>query len=394
MLRVPLEQAKTNMVLARSVSNPEKPEHVLLKAGYSLEEETISRLRSLKIKNIWVKYPNLDFLDEILDPEIVHKQQNLYSTLKNQFSETQDLCLAKVDYSTYIEKVSELFSRLLTRENSPTLFISELQGGAEDILAHCTTVSYLSLLMGLRLESYLIHERPKVPTHIATDLTPLGVGCLLHDIGKLTLPEDLRGFHLTAQDLGSPQWRVHTEAGYEMIQGGLEPSAAQVVLNHHQHYDGSGFPARKRDMGFIQSFNSLKGKEIHVFCRIITIADRFDGLRHMPDGEISPVIIALKRMKNPGYMKWFDPVIYPFFMQTVPPFAPGDQVTLNNRQPVVVTEFNEKEPCRPVVRPIDLSLAEKPDVTNTVKEPDINLALRTDLYIKNIGDLDVTKYLF
>lgn len=395
MLRVPVEQAKPNMILARSVSNPEKPEHVLLKAGYCLEEETISRLCSLKIRNLWVKYPNLDFLDELLDPEVVHKQQNLYGSLKERFSAAQDLCLAKTDYSVYVEQVGSLFTRLLNREKtSPALYISELQGEADDILAHCTTVAYLALLLGLRLENYLIHERPKLPTHLATDLTPLGVGCLLHDIGKMKLPEELRGFRLTAQDLGSPEWQAHTEAGYEMIQGGLDPSAAQVVLNHHQHYDGSGFPARKQEMGILQTCNPLKGNEIHIFCRIAALADRFDGLRHLPGGEISPVIISLKRMKNPGYQKWFDPFIYPFFTQTVPPFAPGDQVVLNNRQPVVVTEFNDFSPCRPVVRPIDPALAEKPDVTNTVLEPDINLALRTDFYIQRIGDYDISKYLF
>ena len=400
MLRVPIEQAKEGMTLARSLPNPKKPQHSLLKANFELDAATIKRLRSMRIYSIWIQYPSLDFLDEILDPEITRKQQELYGALKEQFGAGQKIALAKVDYNFYVQQVSQLFSRILTGQGKSSLFISELHGDSSDIFLHGTTVAYLALLIGMRLENYLIHERPRLSIHLATDLTQLGVGCLLHDIGKLNFPKELQNFRLSAQDHGEPEWQKHTEAGYEMVQGGLDPCAAQVVLNHHQHFDGTGFPPRKEVPGVADESIPLKGEDIHIFCRIAAIADRFENFRHLPDGTIAPTIVALKRLRNPGYYKWYDPIIIKAFQETVPPFALGEQVTLNNGQTVVVIEHNENHLCKPTVKPIDLKIAENINrKSNQKNDPpgevsDIQLNTRNDLYIEKVGDFNVKNYLF
>ena len=394
MLRLPIEQAKPNMQLARSISNPAQPEHMLLQAGYTLTDQDIARLRSLRVYSIWVKYPSLDFLDNVLDPELTRQQQELYGTLKAQFSQSQEHSQARINYDLYIGQVTKLFTRLLTQNSGATTFINELYGEADDIFLHGTTVAYLAMLIGMRLEAYLVHERPRVPTRMATDLTSLGVGCLLHDIGKLQLPEELHSFHMTAENQGNALWQSHAMLGFEMVQGKLDSCAAQIVLNHHQHYDGSGFPLRQGPAELPDPMPALKGDEIHVFCRIACIADRFDGFRHLPDGRVAPQIVALKRMHNPGYYKWFDPMIFPVFVDTVPPFPLGEQVVLNNSQVAVVTELNDSLPCRPTVRPVDMSLAEQPNATDIEEEPDLCLASRTDLHIAKIGDFDITPYLY
>ncbi|MBN1766457.1 MAG: HD domain-containing protein [Sedimentisphaerales bacterium] len=401
MLRVPIEQAKPGMVLARSVADPKKLDHILLKAGFKIDDHHIERLRSMRIFNLWVQYPGLDFLDELLDPKLIDKQQALYKSLKDQFTERQEDGLDKINYTQYVEQMSNLFRHLLQDQSRSCLFVTELQGESEDIFLHGTTVASLALLIGLRLDTYLTKSRPKLPPLVATDLTYLGVGCLLHDMGKLYLPEEIRDFHLTAQDLGTPEWQLHTEAGFEMINGGLDACAGQVVINHHQHFDGSGFPLRKSLPGSDELVLPLRGHEIHIFCRITSIADRFDGFRHLPDGRVAPNIVALKRMKNTGYSSWFDPVILEAFTEAMPAFAPGEQVILNNGQTVVVTEVNEKEPCKPIVRPINPDDAIEPDKKKPKKaddddeedDIDINLATNKKLYVAKVGDFDVTPYL-
>jgi len=397
MLKVHIEQARPGMVLARAVNNPKKPDHTLLKPGYPLDDEQIKRLTQLKVYVLWIRYPSLDFLDKVLNPEIINHQQDIYASLKEQFTETQDLALANVEYSQYVKQTANLFSQILSSRNKHSLFVNELYGASDNIFLHGTTVAYLAMLIGIRLEAYLIHERPKLPVHLANDLTQMGVGCLLHDIGKLTLPEEKQNFRLTAQDRGDSLWQKHTEAGFEMIKGGLDPSAAQVVLNHHQHFDGSGFPPRKETPLLATDPVPLKENEIHIFCRIASLADRFDGFRYLPDGRKAPSLVALTRLNKPGYKKWFDPVVFDAFIETVPPFTPGEQVLLSNGQTVVITELNKKHPCRPIVQPIDLSLAQN---LNTKKDRDekeeksINLSLRTDLHITQIDGFDITDYLY
>jgi len=394
MLRVPIDQAQPGMVLARSVANPQKLEHILLKAGFELDEEHIKKLRKLRVFSLWVKYPGLDFLDEILDPQLIQQQQDLYKSLKDNFTEVQDQGLDQIDYNQYTIQMGKLFHQLLDQRNPSALLATELQGESEDIYLHGTTVASMALLIGLRLEHYLVRSRPNLAPNIASDLTQLGVGCLLHDIGKLQLPEEIRNFHITAQNPGDKQWQEHTEAGFEMIKGGLDPLAGQIVLNHHQHFDGSGFPVRKSLPGSDEPVLPLSGEEIHIFCRIASLADRFEGFRHLPDGRIAPTIVALKRLKNPGYAKWFDPIVYEGFTAALPAFSPGEQVILSDGRDVVIIEINNDHPCRPIVRPIDTKKAQDPDKKGEIDESqDINLTNFQDLHIARVGNFDVTPYL-
>jgi HD-GYP domain-containing protein (c-di-GMP phosphodiesterase class II) len=216
MLRVPIEQAKPGMVLARPVADPEKPEHILLKANYKLEQDRITRLRALRIHSIWIQYPGLDFLDEIIDPKLVAKQQQLYGVLKKDFADAQEQGLDKTDYKQYVRHMSELFQLLLRDKNTSSAFIAELQGGAEDIFLHSTTVASLSLLLGMRLESHLVRARPHVSSNVAMDLTSLGVGALLHDMGKMSLPEELL---TTISHDGTRSWHCPVAATYRSGSG-------------------------------------------------------------------------------------------------------------------------------------------------------------------------------
>ncbi len=420
MLKVPIEHAEAGMVLARPIANPEKPEHTLLKSGYELEADKITRLRSLGIGTIWINYPGLDFLDEMLDPKIISEQQELYSSLKDNFDKAQQESLSDIDYKPYVEQMRNLFHSLMNQNNISTAFIAELQGQSNDIFRHCTSVASMALLIGLRSESQLLRARPNMPVNQARDLTSLGTGCLLHDMGKLVLPEEQQSFHISAMDLGCEQWQGHTEAGFEMLKAGLDPVSAQVIVNHHQHYDGSGFPKRKQLNGVGAPYFALKGNEIHIFCRIACLANYFDSFRFMPDGTTAPTVVALKRMKKPGYASWFDPELYKIFTQAMPAFSPGEQVTLNDGRNVVVVAVNEGCPCQPIVRPIDLKNAlsaeareqkdkqvdaeelsepveqEKQDKESEAKDPaanDIDLSQDSRYYIKKIGDFDVSNFL-
>ncbi len=398
MLKVPIDQTKPGMTLARAVVDPTKPDLTLLKTGVELDDGFINRLRELKVGQVWIHYPGLDFLDEVIDPELINKQQELYKLLKEDFSDAQDGGLAQINYKDYTEKMSEFFQRIFQQGGVTSSFIDELHGESEDIHLHGVRVASLAILLGIKLQNYLVRERARVTLASANDLTQLGIGCMLHDVGKLTLPEEIQGFHMTAQDLGAPEWQKHTEVGFKMIRQGLNPLAAQVVINHHQHFDGSGFPKRKILPGMKEPSYPLKGEEIHIFCRVATLADRFEGLRYLPDGRIAPNVVALKRMKNPGYAKWFDPKVYRAFTEAMPAFNLGEQVVLNDNREVVVVQLNESQPCRPIVRPVELDKAVDKNKKNesedeTPVDKDIDLSLHPDLYVARVGDFDVTPYL-
>jgi HD-GYP domain-containing protein (c-di-GMP phosphodiesterase class II) len=395
MLRVPIEQATAGMVLAQATVSPDQLDHVLLKRDFTLDAESIGQLRKLKVRTIWVHYPSMDFMDDMLDPALLESKQEVYRSLKKGFSEAVEGGIAKIRYVEYIRQMTAMFTKMLSDSSRVSPFLTELQGRSDDVFSHGISVASLAMMVGMRLEGYLLKQRPNVPSHLATDLAQLGVGCVLHDIGKLALPDELRGFHLTGEDFGTAEWQGHTEAGMELLKAGVDGTAVQVVLNHHQHYDGSGFPLRKAEAIGGEVTLALSGDDIHIFCRIAALADRFDSFRYMPDGRVAPPVVALKRLQNPAYQKWFDPRVYETFFQVVPAFSPGDLITLNNGQLAAVVAINESLPCRPLVQPVDPARAiGRHSGVSEGEVEQIDLAMRNELEISRVGDFDVTRFLY
>lgn len=101
-----------------------------------------------------------------------------------------------------------------------------------------------------------------------SDLEGLKMGAFLHDLGKLALPDSIL---LKPASLSSGEWRVvktHPELGYEMLKelSFLPEAALNVVLYHHERFDGSGYP------------RGLRGEEIPLEARIFAVADVWDAL--------------------------------------------------------------------------------------------------------------------
>src|SRR5262249_3220971 len=135
-------------------------------------------------------------------------------------------------------------------------------------------------------------------------------------------------------------WRAHVHIGYELVKDAIGPAAAAGVMHHHQKYDGSGFPWRKR---LNAPDEPLAGSDIHVFARIIGVADIFDRLRNPPGASPNeaptPVVRVLKRLQEEPYVRWIDPMVFKALLAVVPAYLPGTMVTLSNGQHAVVTEW-------------------------------------------------------
>ncbi|MFC7365490.1 MULTISPECIES: HD-GYP domain-containing protein [Bhargavaea] len=95
-------------------------------------------------------------------------------------------------------------------------------------------------------------------------------GALLHDIGKIGVPEHIlsKEGKLTVEEYEII--KTHPKTGFEMIKhiGEFKDNGVlDIVLYHHERFDGKGYPA------------GLKGHEIPLFARIVSIADAFDAMR-------------------------------------------------------------------------------------------------------------------
>jgi putative nucleotidyltransferase with HDIG domain len=101
------------------------------------------------------------------------------------------------------------------------------------------------------------------------EIEELERGAMLHDVGKLDMPSAILE---KAAPLTDEEWRVmrrHPQVGYDLVKKLPRlAQAAEYVLAHHEAFDGSGYP------------KGLKGEEIPLGARILTVADSYDSMTH------------------------------------------------------------------------------------------------------------------
>jgi HD-GYP domain-containing protein (c-di-GMP phosphodiesterase class II) len=385
MLRVGLNSARPGMELALPVFHPLRHDTVLLEAGVVLNDHAVTRLRELDLRHVWIRYPGTEFIAECLSPAIMAAQAHLARHIADAFALVLRGADAYLDYGAYRRAMGGLLHRLIDNPRA-AIFIQEMSERSAPALRHAGTVCYLSLLMGLKLDEYLITQRSRLSSARARDVTSLGVGAMLHDIGMLRLPPDVVGRWEKTRDESDPAWREHVHIGHRMIHGHVEAAASAAVLHHHQKFDGSGFPRRGMLDG---ASEALAGQDIHVFARIIAAADLFDRLKAAGEEseEAAPTVRVLRWMKGRAYKAWIDPVVYRALLAVVPPYAPGTLVRLNTGVQGVVVSWTPSDPCRPTVQRLD----DPGRDWRETREERFVLRERPNLYVAEAQGVDVSR---
>jgi response regulator RpfG family c-di-GMP phosphodiesterase len=108
-----------------------------------------------------------------------------------------------------------------------------------------------------------------------------------------------------------------------MIHNGIEPSAASAILHHHQHFDGSGFPSIKHKDGTVAA---LEEKRIHVFSRIVMVADLYDRVATSTQHRARRSNLEILHVIRTQYAAWCDPVVLNALQAITPPFPPGSRI--------------------------------------------------------------------
>ena len=125
----------------------------------------------------------------------------------------------------------------------------------------------------------------------------------LHDIGKIGIPDSVLNKPTQLTEDEDNLLKKHTIIGAEILKDvTLIPHVAEVTRNHHEHYDGSGYP------------DGLAGTEIPIYARIIAVADCYDAMnsRRIYRNALSQDEIYEEILKNKGTQ--FDPEIADIFL--------------------------------------------------------------------------------
>jgi HD-GYP domain-containing protein (c-di-GMP phosphodiesterase class II) len=336
------------MTLALPVLHP-RAGTVLLRSGFVLNDRMVRKLRELAVTECWVAYPSTDEICRFVSPRIQMRKGQVTGLIATMFETLHQDAHAKLEFTEYRRVLRALIEEL-AMDSTAAAYFTEMGGTCSNELRHASEVCFLSILLGMHLREYLVHERARLNAKHARDVLSLGIGAIVHDIGKMQLDEDIRvRCHVTADET-DPAWQDHVAMGYRMLSGTVRPAAAGVILQHHQYHDGSGFPREMENPDGTK--RGLKGREIHVFARIVNVANHFDRLRRRPDGSMMPRVRALRQMLKGPFTPRFDPVVLHALPQVAPAYPPGSLVRLSNGEHAVVVDWDPAHPCRPTVRPV------------------------------------------
>lgn len=191
---------------------------------------------------------------------------------------------------------------------------------------HAMNVTVISLLMG---RTFGLAE---------ADMLDLGVGAMLHDIGKLDLPDRVRHRedHFSGSELR--YYEEHVAHGVTHARKmGLAAGAMLVIAQHHEHADGSGFPLH------------LNTDRMTAGARIVSLVNRYDNLcnpnvaaRALTPHESLSLLFAQGKTK-------FDTAILGAFIRMMGVYPAGSTVQLTDDRYALVVGVNSTRPLKPRV---------------------------------------------
>jgi putative nucleotidyltransferase with HDIG domain len=153
-----------------------------------------------------------------------------------------------------------------------------------------------------RVTAYAISIARTVPVP-AQYLQVLARAAFLHDIGKMAIPDKILRKPKHLDDSEKLIMRTHCEIGYNTLTRiPFLREAADMILAHHEFFDGTGYPC------------GLRGEQIPLGARIISIADAFDAmLRDWPYRNALPMSEAIGELRRCAGTQ-FDPKIVEVFL--------------------------------------------------------------------------------
>jgi putative nucleotidyltransferase with HDIG domain len=204
--------------------------------------------------------------------------------------------------------------------------ITLVNGSGDRTATHALNVSIISLLIARTLG------------FAEADLMDLGVGSLMHDVGKIEVADRFRHVDESFGPNELAAYRDHVVKGIRIGQQmGLKPAALQVLSQHHEHTDGSGFPAK------------AAGERISMGARVLALVNRYDNLCNphsrtlaLTPHEAVSVLFAQGRSR-------FDSVVLNAFIRMMGVYPAGSLVQLTDDRFGMVVGVNSSRPLKPRV---------------------------------------------
>lgn len=322
MRRVSLDKVRAGAILAKTIMSLDGK--VLLAAGMEITEEYKRKLQANRISEIYIEDEiSKDIqVPEVVREEIVYEAKQMIKAMM-----TKPSVKTSIDGRKVMEIVDKIISSILANKDI-IANLCDIRSVDDYTFSHSVNVCILSLIIGIGLG------------YSGDRLRELGVGSILHDIGKVMVPNDIlkKPYQLTSEEF--EEIKKHTYYGYEILKNtsGISMTASYIALEHHERIDGSGYPYQ------------LKDDNIHKAARIVAVSDVYDALtsdriyrKKLMPHEVIDYITSLGSHH-------FDQEVVDVFIRFIAYYPVGTAVILNTGEKGLVSKYNKRFPTRPTVR--------------------------------------------
>jgi HD-GYP domain-containing protein (c-di-GMP phosphodiesterase class II) len=340
----PLSRA-CGLTLARDLP-PTGPNRIpLLREGTEITPRFQRALEEHGIHALWVEdgaSEGIEPVDLLPEPVRVETAAKVASALDEARTAIGDSQRLAHDVLAELQDVVDLIAASITESPDAALFLGDLAGADQYTHRHSVNVTALGLLLGRaywRTEGWIDYRGQRRRDRIDERLAKLGMGLLLHDIGKMVVPTEVLN---KPGKLDPDEWELmqtHPDAGVALLDSAtISPLVRSVVRDHHERYDGSGYP------------RGIAGDRIGEFPRLAALADVYDAITSQrPYAAAAPAHVGV-RVISEGEGRAFDPGMVRVFRRVVMPYPVGTEVCLPDGRLGVVAAADPDRPHAPVVR--------------------------------------------
>jgi len=366
--KISIFDAEPGMILAKPVTVLHTTGRELMQAGHMLQKRHIKKLNQWGIEYIYIEtYDDENLIDFVFSDSIRFLAKQTYEDAIVSLTRLSKLLLSKgeCDISEAGKTVSQTMD-VIAMEQGILSLLSKLKETEEYIYQHCVDVSVVSLILARALD------------YTRDELQIVGTAALLHDIGLVRYKKKFWDNSMIQNVPTSI--RKHPTMSREVAAkiDGMEPRILDIVSQHHEYIDGSGYPL------------GVKRDDIDELSRIVCIAEVYCHMVSPIQQEhaINPHD-AVGVILDPRFNR-FDPRVLRAFIANMAIYPAGTFIQLNNYVRGVVLSSNVDKPMRPKV------LVLYDDDNKPVKPFPVDLSdpKYSDWYIdKVIPGQDITKTL-
>jgi len=347
---VTIDRIHESMVLARPVYTSDG--RILLNSGVKLQNNYARKLAAIGVPGVYVTREGIEDVDI---PEAISQstRQAAVVSIRSVFEEI------RIGRTFSMDSVHASVNSILEDiAHNPNVLVNLTDVRTYDgyTFAHSVNVCVLAVLLGSKCG---LHE---------LDLRQLALGAILHDVGKIAVPESILKKPGPLTDEEMEEMKNHSLYGWQVLRQHPELSltSAHIAYQHHEKPNGQGYP------------RGLKKDEISLYSKICGIADAYDAMtsQRVYRSGMMPYQ-ALSQIQELRDIQ-FDSALVDDFIQCVAPYPVGCLVRLNDGRVGMVVGLNSHDRQQPVVRilygkegraldrPFEMDLADEP--LYTIKE--------------------------